>query len=575
MAKGFREGEMQRFSDHALRRAEPSPACFAALVVVATLLVLAAFPTFASAATQTLTVEKAGTGTGAVTSSPAGINCGATCSAPFAEGSTVVLKALSGPNTAVVEWTGCTAGETLEHECKVTMSTAKTVTATFNLIELPLKVTKNGAGAGAVTSLPAGIECGATCSASFVKGTTVTLTGTPGPNTLAPSWSGCDGFNAEGKCVVTMSTAKKVIVTFGLPEDPLTVKKAGAGAGTVTSSPAGINCGAACSASFVNGATVTLTATPGLHTQQLVQWSGCESSSGNTCEVTMSAARSVTATFALERQYVEYPVSIRAKGTGKGTVTSSPSGIGCPEDCSQSYLFNTHLTLSASAASGSVFDHWSVPACASSPTCTVTVKGSRKIAAVFTAVGNRPLTVAKAGSGHGTVTSKPAAIECGATCSAQIDASTKVALKAKPDKGSKFTGWSGEGCEGKRVCRLRMNEARNVTATFAKVAPPTAPGTLVVISAKAKGGKAMVRVFCSGGSACDGTLTLIARIHNAQGQVKGLVIAKIPYTLATGASSTLKAKLGSRVLALLRSQGRLKLRATGSGVAGRTLKLAQ
>ncbi|MFQ3632091.1 InlB B-repeat-containing protein, partial [Roseiflexus sp.] len=42
----------------------------------------------------------------------------------------------------------------------------------------------------------------------------------------------------------------------------LTVSRSGSGSGTVTSNPAGINCGATCAAAFPYGATVTLTATP-------------------------------------------------------------------------------------------------------------------------------------------------------------------------------------------------------------------------------------------------------------------------------------------------------------------------
>ena len=77
---------------------------------------------------------------------------------------------------------------------------------------------------------------------------------------------------------------------------PLTVSKAGAGTGSVTSSPTGIDCGATCSASFASGLAVTLMATPtgsGIFTG----WSGACSGTGN-CSVTMSAAQSVTATFA-------------------------------------------------------------------------------------------------------------------------------------------------------------------------------------------------------------------------------------------------------------------------------------
>lgn len=75
----------------------------------------------------------------------------------------------------------------------------------------------------------------------------------------------------------------------------LTVNKAGAGTGSISSSPAGIDCGATCSASFASGTLITLAATPtgsGIFTG----WSGACTGTG-TCSVTMSAARSVTATF--------------------------------------------------------------------------------------------------------------------------------------------------------------------------------------------------------------------------------------------------------------------------------------
>jgi len=84
----------------------------------------------------------------------------------------------------------------------------------------------------------------------------------------------------------------------------LTVTKAsplGIGDGTVTStsspaSPTQINCGPTCSASYASGTVVTLTATPN-SLSIFNGWSGCDTVSGTTCTVTMSAARSVTANF--------------------------------------------------------------------------------------------------------------------------------------------------------------------------------------------------------------------------------------------------------------------------------------
>jgi hypothetical protein len=80
---------------------------------------------------------------------------------------------------------------------------------------------------------------------------------------------------------------------------PLTVNKAsplGIGNGTVRSSPDGINCGSACSADFGINTVVTLTVTPDL-LSIFNGWSGCDTASGTTCTVTMSAARQVTANF--------------------------------------------------------------------------------------------------------------------------------------------------------------------------------------------------------------------------------------------------------------------------------------
>jgi hypothetical protein len=106
----------------------------------------------------------------------------------------------------------------------------------------------------------------------------------------------------------------------------LNVAKAGAGAGTVSSSsnPASatqIDCGATCSASYQTGTVVTLTAMAAagsLHSG----WTGCDTVSGPTCTVTMNGARTVTATFALQRFTLTVSKS-SPLGIGDGTVTSS------------------------------------------------------------------------------------------------------------------------------------------------------------------------------------------------------------------------------------------------------------
>jgi List-Bact-rpt repeat protein/WD40 repeat protein len=88
----------------------------------------------------------------------------------------------------------------------------------------------------------------------------------------------------------------------------------------------------------------------------------------------------------------------------------------------------------------------------------------------------RTLTVSKSGTGDGTVTSSPAGIDCGSTCSAQFADGSQVTLTAVPAAGSTFAGWSGGECSGTGTCPLTLNSDVSVTAGFAHV-PPAAPNT--------------------------------------------------------------------------------------------------
>jgi hypothetical protein len=69
-----------------------------------------------------------------------------------------------------------------------------------------------------------------------------------------------------------------------------------AGTGTITSAPAGINCGTTCAAQFPSGTTVSLTASP-TSPSTSVSWANCDTSSGTACTVFLQTDRTVTATF--------------------------------------------------------------------------------------------------------------------------------------------------------------------------------------------------------------------------------------------------------------------------------------
>ena len=73
----------------------------------------------------------------------------------------------------------------------------------------------------------------------------------------------------------------------------------------------------------------------------------------------------------------------------------------------------------------------------------------------------------KAGAGTGTVTSSPAGINCGSTCTATYANGTTVTLTASPTSRSRFSGWSGD-CTGRSTCVLTMTANHAVTATFTR-----------------------------------------------------------------------------------------------------------
>src|SRR5206468_3414929 len=123
---------------------------------------------------------------------------------------------------------------------------ATSVTATFSAQLFTLSVSKPGSGSGTVTSNPAGISCGATCSASYNSGTSVTLTASPAGGSTFAGWSGGGCSGSGTTCTVTMNAATSVTATFNVQTFTLSVSKPGSGSGTVTSNPAGISCGATC-----------------------------------------------------------------------------------------------------------------------------------------------------------------------------------------------------------------------------------------------------------------------------------------------------------------------------------------
>ena len=212
----------------------------------------------------------------------------------------------------------------------------------------------------------------------------------------------------------------------------LTVTKSGSG--TVSSDVAGISCGSDCSESYLNGTVVTLTATSASG-YAFNGWGGACTGTTTTCTLSMTAAKSVTATFKAIPKY-----TLTVTKSGSGTVTSTPSGINCGTTCSSQFTGGTNATLSATPTNGYVFSGWS-GACTGTGTCTVTMNAAKNVTATFSkAQSTSTYTLKVVLTGSGTVTSTPAGINCGTVCSAVFPTSTSVSLKAIPAAGYAYAG---------------------------------------------------------------------------------------------------------------------------------------
>ncbi len=206
---------------------------------------------------------------------------GATPTAPIAT-DTLIVSVLSDPNAAKVE-SGTTA---------------------INLIvsQPQVSVSKTGTGSGTVTSSPAGINCGSTCSANFPSGSMVTLTAAPAQGSAFAGWSGgCSGTSTT--CSVTagnatgpaFATFNSTAASISLAVDPTTAVPQG-GSGTANVSLTRNNFIGAVSLA-VTGAPAGLTVTP-----------NPASVTGTTATLNVAAALSVPAG--------NYPITLTATGTG-------------------------------------------------------------------------------------------------------------------------------------------------------------------------------------------------------------------------------------------------------------------
>ena len=375
------------------------------------------FGAFATAGPPQFALTLTTVGGGSITSQPA------SATGSYDAGSIVTLTATPDASSQFTGWSGDCSGTNIT--CTVTMDAAKNVTANFSP-QYSLFLTT--LGSGSVSAQPSSTLW------KYLAGTVVTLTATADPNFVFTGWSGaCSG--TATTCDVTMDAAKSVTATFTAQYSLFVTTL---GHGTVAASPTSSTW------KYNAGTIVRLTATPASDSL-FSGWSGACSGTATTCDVTMDAAKSVTATFVLK----QFQLSLVP--AGPGTISAQPSAA------NNMYNVGTVVTLTATPAANALFTGWSGACSGTAATCVVTMDAAKSVTATFTL---KQFQLSLTAVGTGTISAQPSA------ANNVYNAGTVVGLTATAGTGYQFTGWSG-ACSGTApACSVTMDAAKSVTATF-------------------------------------------------------------------------------------------------------------
>lgn len=179
---------------------------------VPSLLVVLSLVACQAASGPPATLTLAVTGSGRISSFPAGIDCGTTCAHVFSVGETIALAAEATDGAVLTGWSvpGCSGAL-----CLVTLEGDTAVTASFG-DRVPLEVSIGGTGRGRVSSDVGDVDCapGQACRGEVTSGGRVTLTATAAPGFSFGGWFDGPCSGTAPTCTVTATEAVRVRAVF-------------------------------------------------------------------------------------------------------------------------------------------------------------------------------------------------------------------------------------------------------------------------------------------------------------------------------------------------------------------------
>jgi hypothetical protein len=238
---------------------------------------------------------------------------------------------------------------------------------------------------------------------TVIEGTTVTLTA---PVLSGKTFTDWTGSVTSGSSTVSfsMTSAKSVTANYAVTTYTLSVNSAGA-SGVSTTSTTGHGGVTNYTRTVADSAAVNLTAPEyagsGASRKQFVSWSGSVSSTSQTINLTMTSAKTVTATY--EDDPVTHTLSVLSSGATDVAITST-TGHGGTTDYTKRVIDGTTVTLTAPVLSGKTFTGWTGAVTSGSSTVSFSMTSAKSVTANY-AVTTYSLSVNSAGASGVSITS--------------------------------------------------------------------------------------------------------------------------------------------------------------------------
>ncbi|WP_299990705.1 InlB B-repeat-containing protein, partial [uncultured Pontibacter sp.] len=354
----------------------------------------------------------------------------------YTHGTVVTLTATPADGFRFASWTGDAEGT--QNPLQLTMDASKTVSATFEPIP-SYTLTITPPSNGTISTSPAPNEDG-----KYRDGTMVILTATPANGYRFVGWDGAVSGNSV-TTVVTMDADKTVSATFeAIPPTMYALTLTQPENGSISAEPA--------AATYAAGSTVTLTATPASGFR-FVGWTGDAEGSDTPLQLTMDAAKTVSATFEV------IPPTMFAL-----TITQPENGSIAAAPSAATYVAGTVVTLTASPNPGFRFVSWTGDATGTEPTTTLIMGADKAVSATFEAIPPTMYALTITQTANGTISAEPSA--------ATYEDGTVVTLTATPAEGYQFVSWSDDASGTELSTTVTMDSDKTVSATF-ELIPPT------------------------------------------------------------------------------------------------------